>query len=68
MQRVRLPHPIDLIRKKPLARRFGVSPWTILRWSQKGRFPKPIRLSDQVVAWRLSDVEAWLRTREQTQS
>jgi predicted DNA-binding transcriptional regulator AlpA len=53
----------SLIRKRPLAKRLGVSPWTIDRWRRLGTFPPPIELSPTVLAWRLCDVEAWLRTR-----
>jgi predicted DNA-binding transcriptional regulator AlpA len=53
----------DLIRKRPLARRLGVSPWTIDRWRKVGIFPSPIELSPTVLAWRVRDVEEWLKTR-----
>lgn len=34
---------------------------TIYRYLVEGRFPRPIRLSPRGrVAWRLSDVEAWI--------
>jgi predicted DNA-binding transcriptional regulator AlpA len=45
-------HPLDLIRKRPLAKRLGVSPWTTDRWRKTGDFPEPIWLSDVVLAWR----------------
>lgn len=42
-----------------VADRFSVSRATIWRWSQSGKFPKPIKLSPGCTRWRLSDVEAW---------
>lgn len=60
--------PLELIRKRPLAKRLKVSPWTIDRWRKLGKFPAPIRLSEIVLAWRVADVEAWLRTRADIQT
>lgn len=51
-------------RKKPLARRLGVTPSTLDRWRRKGTFPTGIALSDQVVVWPDRVVEEWLRQRE----
>lgn len=56
---------LRLIGKKPLAQRLGISCWTLMRWVRLGRFPKPIRLSDQVLAWRMQAVEQWLLEREE---
>ncbi|RAO75799.1 helix-turn-helix transcriptional regulator [Dyella jiangningensis] len=33
---------------------------TLWRWVKEGKFPKPIKLSDRVTAWRAEDVRAWL--------
>ena len=37
------------------------SPATLWRKCAKGQFPKPIKLSDRVTAWRVGDVRAYLR-------
>ncbi len=37
---------------------FGSS--TLWAWSRDGRFPKPIRLSPTMTAWRNADVIQWL--------
>ncbi len=37
---------------------------TLYRWIKDGRFPKPIRLGPNSVAWRWSAIEAWLAARE----
>lgn len=42
----------------PLSR---VSIWSLRR---KGDFPAPIKLSPNRVGWRLSDVRAWIASRE----
>ena len=59
------PHPLDLIRKHELAERLRINRWTLMRWCKEGRFPKPIRLSDVVLAWRVADVDRWLQERAQ---
>ena len=39
--------------------RLPFSPNSIWRLSRLGRFPKPIKLSEAVTAWRLEEVESW---------
>jgi prophage regulatory protein len=36
-----------------------VSPATLWRQIQAGKFPKPLKLSEGVTAWRRSELEAW---------
>lgn len=71
MQRVRLnkpaPDPLQLIRIKEVARLLSVNLWTVRRLVAKGDFPKPIRVTPTIPAWRKSDVEAWLKAREGVQ-
>jgi prophage regulatory protein len=31
---------------------------------KKGRFPKPIKLSDGITAWRAEDIRNWIDTRQ----
>lgn len=33
---------------------------TLWRWVNAGKFPKPIKLSERVTAWRCEDVRAWM--------
>lgn len=42
-----------------VADRFSVSRATIWRWTQCGKFPKPVKLSPGCTRWLLSDVEQW---------
>jgi predicted DNA-binding transcriptional regulator AlpA len=59
--------PLQLVDRRGLAKRFGVSLTTVdkLR-STESDFPKPIPISDRRLAWRVSTVAAWLAAREKT--
>jgi prophage regulatory protein len=35
----------------------------ILRLRKAGKFPKPVRLSENRIAWRLSDLIEWIESR-----
>jgi len=37
---------------------------SIWRLAREGKFPQPVKLSANVTAWKLEDVEAWERERE----
>ena len=39
--------------------RLPLSPASIWRLSRLGEFPKPVKLSSGITAWRLEDIEAW---------
>lgn len=39
---------------------------TIWEWVRLGKFPKPLKLSDNVTVWRMSDVEAWIEEQADT--
>jgi predicted DNA-binding transcriptional regulator AlpA len=39
--------------------RLPLSPASIWRLSRLGEFPKPVKLSLGITAWRLEDIEAW---------
>ena len=39
--------------------RLPISAATLWRWAAAGKFPAPVRLSEGVTAWRISDIEAW---------
>jgi len=41
---------------------FGRS--TIWRKSKQGTFPKPVKLSANITAWRAEDVRAWMSDKE----
>lgn len=43
--------------------RIGVSGSSIWAWVKQGKFPKPIKLSENCTAWNAADVEAWAQDR-----
>jgi predicted DNA-binding transcriptional regulator AlpA len=47
------------IRERQLRRRVPVAHSTLWKWVRDGKFPPPLKLSDRVTVWRLSDVDAW---------
>ena len=42
----------------------GCSKATLARWRQAGRFPQPVELGPNSLAWRREDVEAWIASRQ----
>ena len=44
----------------------GIDRSTLYAWIGDGEFPKPVRLAKRAVAWRASDIEAWLDARPTT--
>lgn len=50
-----------LIRKTEVKAMIGVtSNSTLYGWVLAGTFPAPVRLGERIVAWRLSEVQAWI--------
>ena len=41
---------------------FGRS--TIWRKAKNGTFPKPVKLSEGITAWKVEDIRAWMESRE----
>ena len=41
----------------------GLARSTIYKVMRLGRFPKQVHLTDQCVAWRSSDIDAWIASR-----
>lgn len=44
---------------RQLAKRYDVCralPW---RWAAQTKFPKPVKLSERITRWKLSDIVAW---------
>lgn len=52
-----------LVRIDAVTDRVGVSRSTIWKMVSEGRFPAPHRLGPRSVAWLISDVESWIRSR-----
>lgn len=53
-----------LLRRPEVEARTGLSRSTIYDWMKRGQFPQPVALGARLVAWRESDIAAWLEARE----
>jgi prophage regulatory protein len=49
-----------LLRLPELVRTIGVSRATIYRYINSGRLPPPVKLSTRSIAWRASEITAWM--------
>ncbi len=49
-----------LLRLPELVRTIGVSRATIYRYIDSGRLPPPVKLSTRCIAWRASEITAWM--------
>ena len=54
------------LRRMQVERRIGLGRSSIYRTMQEGTFPRPVRVGKQAVAWRESEVTAWMPAREAT--
>ena len=52
--------PTQLLRLRDVIAITGRSRSSIYRDMEAGRFPKPVRLGPNAVAWREDDVQAWI--------
>lgn len=53
-----------LLRRSEVERIIGLSRSWIYAAIDRGEFPAPIRLTSKAVAWRESDIEAWVESRQ----
>lgn len=51
---------VAIVSVREVAELLGVNPRTVWRMAQTGDIPAPIRLSERVVRWRLSDLREHL--------
>jgi len=51
----------ELIRFKELKELLGISRTTLWRWERKGKFPKHFNLGDNIICWRRSEIEEWIK-------
>jgi prophage regulatory protein len=54
---------VRIYRRKELLELLGVSATTLYSWISEGRFPRPINLGANSVAWLQSEVDAYLEER-----
>jgi prophage regulatory protein len=52
------------LKRQQLEAKFDVSRATIYRWTKAGNFPCGIRLGENMVRWKVSEIEAWLEEKE----
>lgn len=50
----------QIMRRKDLEKRLGISRSSIYLMMSEGRFPKPIKLGRRAVGWRVDDIQTWL--------
>jgi len=53
------------IRMRDLVKMVPVSKAHIWRLVQAGKFPRPIKLSEKCTAWKVADIEDWLKAKEE---
>ncbi|WP_425331560.1 helix-turn-helix transcriptional regulator [Bifidobacterium dentium] len=53
-----------MLRSREAARMIGISPRTLAKWRQRGIGPQCVRLGYNLVIYRLSDIDAWIREHE----
>ena len=53
-----------LLRRPEVEARTGLSRSSIYAFMKRGEFPQPVKLGTRLVAWRESDISAWLESRE----
>ena len=59
-----LAHPLDpLLRRKQVLAVTGLSNSALYREMAEDRFPKPVRINEQVTGWRQSLVQSWIDER-----
>ena len=56
-----------LVRMNELSHIVGYKPWSIYRLIRLGDFPRPVKLGQRAVAWRESDINDWIDSREVTE-
>jgi predicted DNA-binding transcriptional regulator AlpA len=52
------------IRQSRLLEFIPLSSATLWRFVNEGKFPRPIKLSERVTVWKVSEVKAWLEEKE----
>ena len=60
MQPATLPATSFLRQSQIIGNIVPVGASTLWRWVNAGTFPKPVKLSERVTAWKTADVQAWI--------
>lgn len=59
--------PFQHLRLPMVSRMTGLGQSTIWRMVKQERFPRPVKLSERITAWRADDVKAWLASKTPNQ-
>lgn len=54
---------LRLMRVADVEREYGISRSTLNSWRTKGLFPDPIQIGPNTIAWRVEEIEKWLRSK-----
>ena len=57
-------NPQRILRLPDVRERVLLSKPVIYRMISKGQFPRPIKLTSRAVAWRVSDIDNWIASRQ----
>jgi prophage regulatory protein len=57
-----------LVRIKNVCAITGLSIPTLYRLMGQGKFPRPVKITTTARAWKLSEITAWVESREQSQA
>lgn len=52
-----------MLRRNDVLEALGISESTLYRWMDAGRFPRPVQLGPNTVAWPESAVSDWMESR-----
>jgi len=56
-------NPTQFYRLPHLKAKLSVSGSSIWAWVRAGKFPQPIKLSENTTVWNAADIEAWVQSR-----
>lgn len=56
--------PLRLLNSAQTAKLLNCSMPQLRRWNMKGKIPKPIRIGDRKLAWRASEIIAWIKAHQ----
>ena len=57
----------EILQRKPvILERTGLTNSTLYYFISEGRFPKPVKLGKRTVAWKKSEVDAWIDNLERS--
>lgn len=59
------PNMAMLLRLADVCKTIGAGRSTIYKWMADGEFPRPLKISQRSVRWRMQDIEAWRQELEQ---